>query len=200
MSLAVYTEAAMERSTITKTHLSLYHTLQAAEEIGVAPRHATVLRLRFLQEEILELEGRRRYCEYLKEKNSKWLRQSGEIFSLMYQQEMIPMKAEVQSLEDYLNGKTKITNNGSQCSPEMIERARNFPIADLIGQIPKGASKVVRCPFHTDKGPSASVKNNVLFCFAGCRPKKVGRKGWDPILLLMERDGMSFPAAVKALQ
>lgn len=179
--------------------MSLYSTLQAAEEVGVAPRHAALLRLRYLQDVVLELEGERRYCEFLKTRNSKWLRQSGEVFGLIFQNDILPLKVEVQSLENYLNRKT-VPNLGSQLSPEMIERARNYPIADLIGQTPKGASKVVCCPFHKDSAPSASVKNNVLFCFGGCRPKKEGRNGWDPILLLMERDGKSFPSAVKALQ
>ena len=180
--------------------MTLYSTLQAADEIGVNPRHAALLRIRFLQDEILEREGEVRYCEYLQGKNSKWLRQSGEVFMLLYKREISILKTEAQSLLDFLNRKSNLSIPGKGVSPEMIERARNYPIADLMGQQPKGASKVVCCPFHKDAGPSASVKNNVLFCFAGCRPKKEGRKGWDPILFLMERDGKSFPAAVKALQ
>jgi len=180
--------------------MTLYSTLQAAEEIGVDPRRAALLRLRFLQDEILEREGEIRYYKYLQGKNSKYVRQSAEVFTLIYQQELAPLKVEAQTLLDFLNGKFKSKKPGEEISSEMIERARKYPLSVLIDQQPKGLSMVVCCPFHKDKGPSASVKNNVLFCFAGCRPEKESRKGWDPILLLMERDGMSFPAAVRALQ
>lgn len=180
--------------------MTLYSTLHAAEEIGVDPRRAALQRLKYLNDEILELEGEIRYCEYLKKKNSKWLRQSGEVFGLIFRQDLAPLKTEQQVLLDFLNGKVKSKTSNGELSADQIERARNYPIADLIGQKPKGASQVVCCPFHTDKGPSASVKNNVLFCFAGCRPKKEGRKGWDPILYLMEKDGKSFREAVLALQ
>jgi len=180
--------------------MTLYTTLHAAEEIGVDPRRAVLARLKYLSNEIQELEGELRYCESLKKKNSKWLRQSGEVFSVIFSQDLAPLKSEQQVLLDYLNGKIKPKASNSELSDDIIERARNYPIADLIGQKPKGASQVVCCPFHSDKGPSASVKNNVLFCFAGCRPKKEGRKGWDPILYLMEKEGKSFREAVLALQ
>lgn len=179
--------------------MKLYSTIQAAEEIGVGPRRAVLMRLRYLKDEILELEGEIRYCEFLKGKNSKWLRQSGEVFAVLYRQDLVPLKTEQQSLLDFLAGKRK-AKASSEISESMIERARNYPMAELIDQVPKGASKVVCCPFHDDSGPSASVKNNVLFCFVGCRPKKEGRKGWDPILFVMERDGKSFREAVWALQ
>lgn len=180
--------------------MTLYSILQAAEEIGVDPRRAALLRLRYLQDEILALEGEIRFGRHLMTKNSKWVRNTGEMNIYMAQQDMVPLKTEAQTLLDFLNGKMKSKKPGEEITSDMIVRARQHPLADLIGQEPKGSSMVVCCPFHSDKGPSASVKNNVLYCFAGCRPKKEGRKGWDPILLLMERDGMSFPAAVKALQ
>lgn len=179
--------------------MTLHTTLRAAEEIGVNPRHAVLMRLKFLNSEIQELEGEIRYCEYLKRKNSKWLRQSGEVFGVIYLQQLEPLRSEQRSLLDFLNGKFK-AKAGTEITDSMIERARNYPLATLIGQTPKGASQVVCCPFHTDKGPSASVKHNVLTCFAGCRPKKEGRKGWDPILYLMEKEGKSFREAVLALQ
>lgn len=180
--------------------MTLHTTLRAAEELGVNPRQAVLMRLKYLNNEILELEGEIRYCEYLKGKNSKWLRQSGEVFGIISRQELAPLKMEQQSLLDFLNRKIKPTASRTEITDTMIERARNHPITDLIGQQPKGASKVICCPFHEDEGPSASVKNNVLVCFAGCRPKKDGRRGWDPILYLMEKEGKSFRQAVLALQ
>lgn len=180
--------------------MTLYSTLQAAEEIGVDPRRAAIMRLRFLQDQILELEGEVVYGKYLMTRNSKWKRNTGELSIALAEQALTPLKAEAQALQDFINRKIKVTSTGSEITPGMIERARNHNISELIGQVPKGSSNVVCCPFHTDKAPSASIKNNVLVCFAGCRPKKEGRKGWDPILLLMERDGMSFPSAVRSLQ
>jgi len=165
----------------------------------VSPRHAVLLRLRFLQEEILEATGLMRYYEWLKSSYSKYKREYGEIMSIFTGRDLAEWKKEVQALTDYLNGKFAKSEKNT-ITPQMIDRARHHSIADLLEEKPKGSSKVVCCPFHTDKAPSASIKNNVLVCFAGCKPKDTKHQGWNPILLLMERDGMSFPAAVRALQ
>lgn len=48
------------------------------------------------------------------------------------------------------------------------------------------------CPFHDDKNPSFSVKNNYGNCF-GC--------GWKGgiVQFIMDRDGVSFPDAIRSL-
>jgi hypothetical protein len=76
-------------------------------------------------------------------------------------------------------------------TPEMVQRAKAYPYAELIAL----RSGRARCPFHDDKNPSFYVKNNYGRCFSGAC-------GWhgDAIAFVMERDGISFQEAVRALQ
>ena len=79
--------------------------------------------------------------------------------------------------------------NGNGVTPGMIQQAREYPYGELI----ELKRNMAPCPFHSDKDPSFSVKNNFGHCF-GC-----GWKG-DTIAFYMEKMGVSFPEAVKALQ
>lgn len=72
---------------------------------------------------------------------------------------------------------------------DMIERARQFPYNELLPVV-RGMAV---CPFHGDKNPSFSVKNNFGYCF-GCQWKG------DPIRFVMEQEGIPFVEAVKRLQ
>ena len=72
---------------------------------------------------------------------------------------------------------------------DMIERARNYPIEKLI----EAKRSFALCPFHDDKHPSLYLRNNFYHCFT-CKASG------DTISLLMNRDGLSFPEAVEALQ
>jgi len=75
-------------------------------------------------------------------------------------------------------------------APDMIVRAREYPIRDLVDVNSAG---FCICPFHNDKSPSMYTKNNFFFCYS-CN--------WsgDTIKFLMERDNLSFVEAVKRLQ
>ncbi|MEW6214913.1 MAG: CHC2 zinc finger domain-containing protein [Nitrospirota bacterium] len=76
----------------------------------------------------------------------------------------------------------------NKITPEMIERAREYPFENLV-EVKKGMGL---CPFHDDHNPSMGIKNNYYHCF-GC-----GAKG-DVISFVMKRDGLSFKDAVKML-
>lgn len=80
------------------------------------------------------------------------------------------------------------TKNG--ITPRMIERAREYPIEDLFGNVSR--SHFVKCPFHEEKTASAYLKGNYFYCF-GCGAH------YDTIGLLMARDNLTFPEAVKRL-
>jgi hypothetical protein len=80
-------------------------------------------------------------------------------------------------------------NNGNSITQDMVVRARQYPYRDLI----ELKRNMAPCPFHADKDPSFSVKNNYGHCF-GC-----GWKG-DTIAFYMEKMDVTFPVAVKALQ
>lgn len=177
-------------------------TLEAALQMGVNPRWAIVTRLAYLGPRISVLEKALGKLD----RKIETLAGKGSINTVMRRRilqgdreelckRLRPLRVEFQQLQRHLTGKPE---RADAITPDRIEAARNFPIASLLDQIPRGSGQVVCCPFHQDKQPSASVKHNVLICFTGCVPKK-GGKGWDPIALLMERDGFSFADAVRQL-
>lgn len=79
--------------------------------------------------------------------------------------------------------------NGNGITQDMVVRARQYPYEDLI-QLKRNMAP---CPFHGDSNPSFSVKNNYGHCF-GCNWKG------DVIAFYMEKMGVSFAEAVRALQ
>ena len=79
-------------------------------------------------------------------------------------------------------------NNGD-IDESMIERAREYPIENLIEVNERGFAI---CPFHNDKNPSAYCKNNFLHCFS-CG------KSADIIKLYQHLYNCNFIEAVKCL-
>ena len=76
----------------------------------------------------------------------------------------------------------------SKVTPQMIERAREYPITDLI----ESKRDTAICPFHNERTPSLYLKNNFYHCF-GC-----GANG-DTIKLVMHTKGFTFRQAVEYL-
>lgn len=78
----------------------------------------------------------------------------------------------------------------SEITEDMILRAREYPFAELH----EFKRNQAVCPFHEDRDPSMHLfPDNHVYCFS-CQ------KGWDTIAFVQERDGLSFPEAVKQLQ
>lgn len=96
---------------------------------------------------------------------------------IRYQGEMIYLRR-------LLKGKTP------DITPDMIERARQFPF-DQLYEFKRNRA---RCPFHEDRTPSLSLHNNRATCFGACS------KTWDTISFVMEREGLEFRDAVRQLQ
>jgi hypothetical protein len=76
-------------------------------------------------------------------------------------------------------------------TPEMIERAKAFPIAHMLNQTKRGN---VSCPLHKDTNPSLQIKSNNTFTCYSC-----GEYG-DAIHLYRLIHNVDFVSAVKALQ
>ena len=103
-------------------------------------------------------------------------------------------------LERLRNAKTEIekqerlthyklfTNRLQSLPPEQIERARNYPLKDLVGT----NKNIAQCPFHDDRTASMNIKNNYYHCHA-CNLTG------DTIDFLMRRDGLTFKEAVLKL-
>ena len=80
----------------------------------------------------------------------------------------------------------------NEISDGMIENARRHPIVKIIEFNAKGFAK---CFAHEERTPSLHryERGNVGHCFS-CA------KTFDPISILMLRDGLTFADAIRALQ
>jgi hypothetical protein len=99
----------------------------------------------------------------------------------------------IQKLQDeiiHLKKPPQLNGKGRAITDDMIERAKEYPWDQLIEV---NRNRMAVCPFHGDKDPSFSIKNNFGYCF-GCQWKG------DQIKFLMERDGVRFADAVRSLQ
>ncbi len=68
-------------------------------------------------------------------------------------------------------------------------------VSDYTPMIKKGKDYWGLCPFHNEKTPSFSVSpDKRLFCCFGC-----GKKGVGSIYFIMEKEGLSYPDAVRFL-
>jgi DNA primase len=75
-----------------------------------------------------------------------------------------------------------------EITPEMKERAREYPITELI----EHKRMMAKCPFHNEENASMYLKNNFYHCFS------CGANG-DTISLVMHIKGLTFPQAVQYL-
>jgi hypothetical protein len=78
---------------------------------------------------------------------------------------------------------------GNGVTADMIARAREYPFSELHPFV----RNMAKCPFHDDKTPSMSLKNNRARCWS-CG------ESWDPIGFVMKKDGMTFHQSVRYLQ
>lgn len=96
----------------------------------------------------------------------------------------------ISALQGEIISLKKSEQNKGDITEDDIRKAREFPFDQLVDI---NRNKMARCIFHQDRNPSFSIKGNKGKCF-GC--------GWtgDTIAFVMERDGLSFPEAVRSLQ
>lgn len=98
-------------------------------------------------------------------------------------------KKEIDGMQKYLS---YLDNpNTGEISDYDIGQAKMYPIEKLLPNPIK--NNMTRCPFHEDKNPSMSIKNNKVRCFA-CN------QTWDTIAVVMELQGINFVNAVKFLR
>jgi hypothetical protein len=113
-----------------------------------------------------------------------------EILSMLWEQpDVIQKKINKYKFSLYLlENKDEVSKN--QITPEMIVKARMYPIEQII-QVDN--RKFAKCPFHSEKSASFFVKNNFGYCF-GCS------KNCDSIELFMKINNKGFAETVKLLQ
>jgi hypothetical protein len=148
-------------------------------------------RLEYLERRLKEVKKRieQNYIDFfdgLKRDIPFWLRQA--VLEINRTQELEEERERLEKEIYFLKFNSEIKKKG--ISELEIERALNFPFKNLIQA---NQMEMAICPFHPDKRPSFWIKNNWGYCF-GCK--------WhgNTIKFLMDRNKMSFPEAVKALQ
>lgn len=101
------------------------------------------------------------------------------------------LKSGIERLEKRLKYYNKYRDsNKFRVTEDMIQRAKNQPVEDLLPNPVKG--KMTNCFNHEDRHPSMSIKNNKAHCF-------VCDKTWDAISVIQEVKNLTFPEAVRAL-
>lgn len=80
--------------------------------------------------------------------------------------------------------------DGKHINRETIAQAKAYPIQNILQQ--EARNTQVRCPWHEDNHPSATIKGNFLWCF-------VCNRGADTIELMMDLYEMNFKQAVTEL-
>jgi hypothetical protein len=147
------------------------------------------MRLRYLYERIYEIEDE--IIDRIKTKED--LKKRGRRNEILLVSRPLPElykklnRIEI-SIECLVNPKKYKEN---KITEEMIERAREYPITELM-EFKKGFAF---CPFHAERTPSFHYdrKHNIAFCF-GCK------KYADSIELYMYFNKTSFIETVKRLQ
>lgn len=161
------------------THYTIHHIRKAAEEFGIPLRLALWQRKRCLQQIEKKLG-----IEFDKE-------QPTAIHYHFTAEEIKEIRAEIAKIDRELVLIDKPVQHDA-ITDEMISRVKNFPIERLI-EFDRSGKALAFC--HPDKTPSLSwwKKGNRATCFP-CD------KRFDPIDVLMLRDGFTFAEAVKRLQ
>lgn len=83
--------------------------------------------------------------------------------------------------------------------PATVERIKNTAdiyevVSDYVQLIRRGANYVGLCPFHNERTPSFSVNRQKNFCYCfSCK------KGGSPVNFIMEKEGLSYPEALRHL-
>ena len=161
-----------------------YHSIKSrAAEMGIPLEVALGKRKHFLQDEIRywtnTIQAAKRDAPFgeLEKKLSEW--NINEAIK-----ELKRLTWEVSKLNP-----NWIENHG-EINRETIAQAKSYPIAQLLSQPLK--HNMVRCPFHEDHNPSATIKGNFFYCF-------VCHIGLDSIGLAMKLQNLTFKEAVLSL-
>lgn len=146
-----------------------YQVKEKATLFTILPKSAFKMRKRFLVEELGKWPG------YIEGEHDE------------------PPYGSIWAILDEIQALTKVEQykpHKGDIDDEMIERARNYPVDQLI-TFKNGKT---HCFAHVDKSPSMffGFRKNIAVC-------PVCNKAWNAISILVDRDGLNFKEAVKDL-
>lgn len=164
---------------------------KAVEELKEeCPNFAKVARTNYLIDTITDLEQELKdiyqsYEEYRKRDLPYWWREA-----VLRLRGDVGIKKKIRRLKSELYYLWEETKGRSQITREMIDRALEYPIENLVEVNKRGFA---HCVAHDDEHPSMYCRNNFAYCFA------CGHRG-DVIDLYMRVHGCNFLQAVKNLE
>lgn len=155
------------------------------EDFGITQEEARKMRRRFVKQQVSLIEealqaNRKAYVDTARRCGEN----SFEAFLLIEEAQEL-----LKQLSKY-EGELRFRFMEGGINQEMIEKARSYPITNIIKIDTQGFAP---CIAHNEKTPSMYTRNNFAYCF-GC-----GYHG-DSIAVFMLIHSVSFPEAVKSLQ
>lgn len=171
----------MKHPAVTATN---YESIKAsAEKMGVPLKWVLDRRRLYLENRIEEQEG-------VLSQSMRELANTTELEHRLALDKIEGAEKNIRQAQFDLSRLKHNAQKGNGVSDEEIERAREYPISQLLPNPVR--HNMTLCCFHEDRAPSMSVKNNRAHCFS-CN------KTWDAIALVMELKGLEFIKAVKYL-
>lgn len=194
-------EAVEKASKLPDELKSVYQPQSFAElidtypEAKMAAKRAAKARIRLMTENISSLSEFREIWsnEINKMHHSQqppmiaWLNEKIEEYRMQYEKEIKKCYFQIEYLHNL--GKPVPEERKNDITPERIERARSFPITDLM-EVKRGQAK---CLWHDDHRPSMKVyPDNHAYCFSCCHRA-------DVIDIHMALTGGGFQESVRYL-
>lgn len=155
---------------------------QEAEDLEVDPQWAISRRMEFLNQKIVELKNKQQSALQLLSGNN-------ELGRFLLLDTLKLLSEEIKKYEIEVNFKN--TGKGSQITQTDIERARSYPLENLLQNIRNNKTHCISGT-HEDRRPSMDTRNGFAYCYS-C--------GWqgDAIAVFMKLNSVDFVTAVKAL-
>lgn len=160
----------------------MYSVIQTAKDFGVDVEWAVSRRKGYLNQRIAELKNDQQSALQLFSGNN-------ELSRFILLDTLRLLSQEIKKYEIELNFKN--TQKGNRITQTDIERARAYPIENLLHDIRNDKTHCISGT-HEDKHPSMDIRNNFAYCYS-C--------GWhgDVIAVYMKINDTDFTSAVKAL-
>lgn len=159
--------------------------IEMAGHFGIAPYYAAQMRIRYLSIQICRNNAKvlAISSEYTNQVTAAYF----DLIADATADKNYKLKREIEAIKYAMSGKTRT----GEITPDMVARAKNYPIAELI-DFDRTGSAIAFC--HPDQKPSLRMMKgkNAAYCFPCARK-------FDPIDILRDRDGLSFQDAVRRL-
>lgn len=160
----------------------MYSVIQIAKDFGVDVQWAISRRKVYLNQRITELKNDQQSALQLFSGNN-------ELSRFLLLDTLRLLNKEIKKHETELNFKN--TGKGSRITQTDIERAKAYPIENLLTNVRNGKTNCISGT-HEDRHPSMDIRNNFAYCYS-C--------GWtgDVIAVYMKLNNTDFITSVKSL-